>query len=87
MLTCPQTAHGCECRADHALRPLAAAAAPAAARSPAAVTPVPHCPHSLLLSCSFWGTMVAATLDGKACSLELPPECVSVAQAASHAKR
>lgn len=31
--------------------------------------------------------MVAVTLDGKARSLELPPECLSVAQAASFAKR
>ena len=30
--------------------------------------------------------MVAATLNGKACSLELPPECLSVADATSFAK-
>jgi len=30
--------------------------------------------------------MVAATLNGKACSLELPPDCLSVADATSFAK-
>ncbi|KAI7840525.1 hypothetical protein COHA_005824 [Chlorella ohadii] len=31
--------------------------------------------------------MVAATLDGQACSLELPADCISLAQVASYAKR